>query len=286
MSGGILVSTDWLAARLGDPDIVVLDAAWAVPEAAVSGADMVQAGHIPGARHFDLNVVSDPASPYANMLPSPAHFAACVGALGVDATKTVVVYDSGYVAARVRWMFQQFGHDAVVILDGGLGRWRAEGRPIATGPAAPVTPAVFVARPRASAVVGLAEMRAAVAGGAGQIVDARSPARFSGAEPSGYPGVPGGHMPGAVNVPWSGLLKTTEPYGFADLAATRAQLVAAGVDLDQPVIATCGSGVTACIVLLALERLGLPPGRLYDGSWHEWAQQADTPKIGAGATEV
>jgi thiosulfate/3-mercaptopyruvate sulfurtransferase len=301
-----LVSTDWLAARLGAPDLVVLDAAWAVPEAAMRGAEIYRAGHIPGARHVDLDVISDPTSPYANMLPSAGHFAAIVGALGVDAGKTVVVYDAGYVAARLRWMFRHFGHDAVAILDGGLGRWRAEGRPIETGPGEtglgetgfgekgpgekgpgdPAIPARLVARPRNGAVVGLDEMRTAVAAGAAQIVDARSPSRFSGDEPSGYPGVPGGHMPGAVNVPWSGLLRTAAPYGFVDPDATRAQLRAAGLDLDRPIIATCGSGVTACIVLLALERLGLPPGRLYDGSWHEWAQQPDTPKIGPGAGGV
>lgn len=274
-----LVDPDWLAMNLANPDVVVLDCSWFVPEAGTTGRDAFEAGHIPGARFIDLDAVSDLSSPHVNMLCSPEQFAAEVGALGVGNDSLVVIYDAVYVSARLWWMFRTFGHEKVRILDGGLRRWKAEGRPLETGPAAPVAPVRFTALAAADSVVDWAEVLQAVNTGARQLLDARTPARFTGEMSSGYPGIPGGHMPGAINVSWQDLMAQSGNFTFKSPDEAEALFKAAGVDLDRPIIATCGSGVTACIIAFQLERLGRHDWKIYDASWHQWGQREDLPKV-------
>ena len=271
-----LIETDELTALSGG-DVVVLDCSWYVPDAGRSGHDDFRAGHIPGARFIDLNAVSDPDSPYVNMLPSPEIFAREVGALGIGAETEVILYDAGYVSARLWWMFRTFGHDRVRILNGGWRKWLAEGRPVETGDFATVPPRAFPARLREGRVVALPEMRRLVADGA-SIIDARTAARFDGHEGSGYPGVASGYMPGAINTPWALFYEPAPSHRFVSPARAAEIFAANGVDLSGEVITTCGSGVTASILGFMLEAIGHSDWRLYDGSWHEWGQQADTPK--------
>lgn len=273
-----LVEPQWLEGQLGQGDLVCLDCSWYIPEAGKSALAEFEQGHIPGAQFFDLDAASDPTSAYVNMLPSAAQFAAVASSLGISANTRVVIYDSSYVSARVWWMFRHFGHDTVAVLNGGWKRWHAEARPIETGPATKVQPVVFDARPKAHGVADWVAVQAALGNGGASVVDARTRERFTGELPSGYPGVAGGHMPGAVNVPWSGLLPQSGAFTFADPEAARAVLTDAGVDLEKPVIATCGSGVTAAILLFQMARIGKTDVTLYDGSWHEWGQRDDLPK--------
>ena len=287
MSGGMaresemdefLVEPGWLRDRLDDPGIVVIDCSWYIPEAMRSAREEFAQGHIPGARFFDLDAASDPDSPYVNMLPDAGRFAEVAGGLGIGDETRVVVYDSSYVSARVWWMFRHFGHRRVAVLNGGWKRWQALGLPIETGEAAEVAPARFEARPAPGGVAGWRDVQAALAGGGASVVDARTSGRFIGELPSGYPGVAGGHMPGALNVPWGGLLPQAGDFSFLPPPEARALLTGAGVDLDRPVIATCGSGVTAAILVFQMARLGKTDVTLYDGSWHEWGQRDDLPK--------
>lgn len=273
-----LVEPDWLAANLGQGDVVVLDCSWYIPEAGKSGRSEFEERHIPGARFFDLDAASDAASPYVNMLPSAGQFAAVAGALGIGPQTNVVVCDSSYVSARVWWMFRHFGHDRVAILNGGIKRWQAEGRALERGTAAAVEPAIFTAEPTSSDVASWKDVQAALKTGQFTVLDARTRERFTGQLPSGYPGVAGGHMPGALNLPWSTLLPQSGAYTFVSPEATLQLMSDIGVNLEQPLVATCGSGVTASILLFQLARAGKNDVRLYDGSWHEWGQRDDLPK--------
>lgn len=266
-----VVSAAWLAERLGTPGLVVLDASWYLPAMARDPRAEYAAGHIPGARFFDLDAASDRATQLPHMLAGAAAFGAYVGGLGVGNDDAVVVYDgsgANLSAARVWWMFRVYGHVAVAVLDGGSKRWRAAGRPFDT--AVPeIEPRSFEASLDLSRVRSLAQMDAAVHEGEAQIVDMRSAGRFEGREPEPRPELPSGHMAGARNLPFTELVG---PDGLMlPLDALRERLGRAGIALDRPVIATCGSGTSACTLLLALERLGAPPAALYDGSWTEWA---------------
>lgn len=273
-----LVTTDWLAEHLRDPNLVVLDCSWYLPEAGKHALDDFRQRHIPGARFIDLGIVSDPDSPYVNMLPSAELWSREVGRLGIDNDTTVVVYDAGYVSARLWWMFRVFGHDKVRILDGGLRKWLAEERPTESGDGAPVEAKVFFVDLQPGKVATTDDVRAAIEDKT-TVVDARTAARFDGTEGSGYPGVASGHMPNAVNTPWAKFFDPSRNYAFVD-AETAAKVFAdAGVDVSGPVITTCGSGVTAAILGFMIERAGNAGWKLYDGSWHEWGQRADTPKL-------
>lgn len=267
---GPLVSTDWLAAHLGHPHLVVLDASWYLPTAGRDPRAEYLAAHVPGALWCDIDHLSDPASPLPHMLPSAQALAAALGALGVGDDDAVVVYDgsgANLSAARVWWMLRQLGHDAVAVLDGGIGKWRVEGRAVEAGdarrPAAP-----FTARPHPAWVLSQDDVARNIAAPRFQLVDARAADRYHGRVPEPRPGLRSGHVPGAHNVPYQDLVTadgTLRPP--AELAARFAE---AGVTAEQPVAAYCGSGVSACAVLLALEVLGRRGELLYDGSWTEW----------------
>ena len=274
---GPLVSTAWLADRLGDPRLVVVDASWYLATAGRDAKAEYHAGHIPGARFFDIDALSDQATPLPHMLPPAEFFEATVGALGVGDADTIVVYDgsgTNQSAPRAWWMFRVFGHDRVAVLDGGLGKWKAEGRPLETEHPLP-SPARFTARYRGDWVWSLDQVQANLATHQVQLVDARVAPRFEGSQPEPRPGLRSGHIPGSRNLPWSDLVGPDGTLLPRD--RLRQRLRDAGVDPGRPVVASCGSGVTACAILLALEALDLRDYRLYDGSWTEWGGRDDTP---------
>ena len=273
-----LVGTAWLAERLGSPGMQVLDASWYLPaEQRNAKAEHAQA-HIPGAAYFDIDAICDRGNPLPHMFPTAEQFARDVGQLGIGNSDHVVAYDGGKMTASARcwWMFRAFGHARVSVLDGGMRKWRAEGRPLQAGAVAP-RPASFVARFDAAKVKSLAEMRAIVASHGMQILDARSAGRFNGSEPEPRQGMRGGHMPGALNLPYVELLN---PDGTMQAEAElRALFGKSGLDLGRPVVTSCGSGVSAAVLLLGLTRLGGWDNALYDGSWTEWGGSPDTPIV-------
>ncbi len=275
-----LIETDTLATLLAaepEADRVILDCSWYLPDAGKHALDDFRAGHIPGARFIDLTEISDPTSPYVNMLPTAALFASVAGRLGIGAQTQVIIYDAGYVSARFWWMFRAFGHPNIKILNGGWRKWRAEGRAIETGDASPANPRYFPAKLAANGVASLTNVRQIVENGGTAIIDARTAARFDGHEGSGYPGVASGCMPGAINTPWALFFDASHRFVSPDRAARI--FAERGVDLTGPIVTTCGSGVTASILGFMLEAAGHTDWRLYDGSWHEWGQQPDTPKL-------
>lgn len=270
-----LVSTDWLAARLGDPDIAVVDASWYMPGTEGDAEAEFLAGHIPGAVRFDIDTIADRSSGLPHTLADEAGFASAVGALGISEAQTIVVYDSAglWSAPRVWWNFRVMGAERVHLLDGGLPKWRAEGRPLETGEAR-ITPRTFTPRLDRGAVATLEDVRAAMDADI-QIVDARSPTRYRGEEQEPRPGVQPGHIPGSHNVHYRSLLTPDGRLkGAEDL---REVFGAAGVDPARATITTCGSGVTAAILALGIERLGYEVPRLFDGSWAEWGGRPDVP---------
>jgi thiosulfate/3-mercaptopyruvate sulfurtransferase len=277
------VSTEWLAERLGDPDIAVVDGSWHLPMLKRDARSEYLAAHIPGAVYFDIDAVADTSNPLPHMLPTSDAFAAAVGALGIDDKQRIVVYDSPGLssAPRVWWTFRIMGATQVVILDGGLSKWQAEGRPVDTGDTT-LAPRTFNARFDAAAVFALDQIRDGVAAGAFQFVDARSRERFLGEAAEPRPGVRSGRVPGTCNLPFPELI---EDGPLKDPESVRRAFAAAGVDLDRPIVTSCGSGVTAAILTLALETVGVTGTGLYDGSWAEWGGSDDTEVATGPVTE-
>jgi thiosulfate/3-mercaptopyruvate sulfurtransferase len=272
-----IVSTEWLGAHLGSPDIAIVDASWHLPAARRDAKTEFREGHIPGAQFFDIDDLSDSAATLPHMLPSPEKFSSRMRKLGIGDGKRVIAYDTVglFSAARAWWMFKVFGHDEVAVLDGGLPKWRAENRPIEDGPALKPQERHFTARYRAMMVRGQGDVAAALASGAAQIADARSGSRFRGEEPEPRPGVRPGHMPGARIVHYASLLN---PDGtLKSPAEIEAVFAAADIDLARPVITSCGSGITAAILSLGLTLTGARHHALYDGSWAEWGGDPRAP---------
>ena len=269
------VDADWLQERLGQPGLTIVDASWYLPAQKRDGRAEYDAAHIPGAVFFDHDLVSDQDSALPHTLPSPQAFAQYVGTMGISADDTIVVYDGpGFFSApRAWWMFRVMGVFQVYVLEGGLDRWKAAGRPV-TAQSIKIAPCIFHAEFDAGRVASLADMRRIVGSGESQIADARGPGRFAGTEPEPRAGIRSGHMPGARNVPASALSKDGE---FLPTDRLRQLLTEAGIDLAKPVVTSCGSGITAAAITLALETLGHTDNRLYDGSWTEWGGLADTP---------
>jgi thiosulfate/3-mercaptopyruvate sulfurtransferase len=268
-----LKAPEWLAQHLPDPNVVAVDASYFLPTMKRDAHAEYRSGHIPGAVFFDIEAVCDHSTELPHMLPGPTQFSQAAAALGIGDGDTVVVYDSRglYSAARVWWTFRIFGASSVFILDGGLPRWKAEGRPVETGDVQRA-PRQFHAEMNVGAVAMLADVRMALADGSAQIVDARSAERFAGKGAEPRPGLRSGHMPGSFNVPFERVLDNG---GLATPAQIEAAFKSAGVDLEKPIITSCGSGVTAAILTLALESIGKKPQGLYDGSWSEWGSRPD-----------
>lgn len=272
-----VVSTEWLAKELGRPGLRVIDASWYLPGSGRDAAGDYRAGHIPGAVFFDLDASSDPRSPLPHMLPTEAEFAERMASLGLSDPDDIVVYDGSGVnlsAPRVWWMFRVFGHPRVAVLDGGIGKWRHERRVLETGVVTP-SPGHFTARLDRRGVRDLAEIHANIYQGAEQLVDVRSAGRFTGEEPEPRPGLRGGHIPGSINLPFTELVNADGTLLPPD--ELRRRLLGAGLDLSRPVVATCGSGTSACALVLSLHLLGHTQTAVYDGAWSEWGAREDTP---------
>jgi thiosulfate/3-mercaptopyruvate sulfurtransferase len=272
-----IVETDWLASHLKSPDLVVLDGSWHLPTAGRNAKAEYLAEHIPGALFFDIDDLSDDKSPLPHMLPSTVKFSSRMKKMGIGDGARIVVYDTAgiFSAARVWWTFRAMGHQDVAVLNGGLRKWKAEGRALEDGPPPKRSERHYTPLQNTEIIRDLDEMKALIKKSGAQIVDARPAARFEGREAEPRPGLRSGHMPGAKNVPSQSLLNADGTFkSDADLAQL---FKAAGIDVAKPVVTTCGSGVTASMLALALAVLGQTNAAVYDGSWAEWGQDNGLP---------
>jgi thiosulfate/3-mercaptopyruvate sulfurtransferase len=272
-----VVEPEWLAKQLGRPGLTIVDASWYLPSQGRNAAAEFDAAHIPGAVFFDQDLVVEPGSDLPHTLPRPAVFAQYAGSMGISSDDTIVVYDGlgMFSAPRVWWMFRVMGAAEVFVLDGGFDRWKAAGLPV-TAERTRIAPCIFHTDFDEGRVASLSEMRAIVETGSAQVADARPAGRFAGGDPEPRAGIRSGHMPGAKNVPATSL---SEEGRLLPLDRLRERFEKAGVDLSEPVVTSCGSGITAAVISLALASLGHGANRLYDGSWTEWGGRADTPVV-------
>jgi thiosulfate/3-mercaptopyruvate sulfurtransferase len=269
-AGKWLADTAWLASHLHAPDLVVVDGSMHLPGSGRDAKSEYCAAHIPGALFFDIDAIADRSSPLPHMLPPAAMFASRMKRMGIGDGMHIIAYDGEglYSAARVWWMFRAMGHREVRVLNGGLKKWRAEGRPLEDGPARLRSPRHFTAVRNAELIRDAADVRSLIDSRSAQIVDARDAARFAGRAPEPRPGLRSGHIPGSINVPFASLVNPDGTMRSADELA--AIFATAGVDPAGRVVASCGSGVTAGIIALALAVLGRSDAAIYDGSWSEW----------------
>jgi thiosulfate/3-mercaptopyruvate sulfurtransferase len=276
-TSAFVVSPDWLEQRLGDPGMRIVDASWYLPAQQRDPKAEYAAVHIPGAIFFDQDSIADLSSGLPHTLPSPDAFAKAVGDLGIRETDTIIVYDGPgiFTAPRVWWSLRTMGARNVFVLDGGMDGWKADGRPVTSDVPTP-SPVIFTPTFRAEAVTSFQAMTDIVASGDRQIADARGPGRFTGEEAEPRAGMRSGHMPGAKSLP-SGVF--SQGGKLKSLEELRETIEAAGIDLSKPVVTTCGSGVTAAIISLALQSLGHADNTLYDGSWSEWGSRPDTAVV-------
>ena len=272
-----LVSTEWLAQHLDDPEVGIIDASWYLPAQNRDAVAEYGQAHIPGAVYFDIDEISDTSSDLPHMIPSAEGFAAKVGALGLGNGFRIVAYDSGSMMASCRawWMFRMFGYDDVAVLSGGLAKWRRENRLVESGEVTPV-PRTLTVRFRPELVRSLDQMQENLRSKAAQVLDARSRGRFDGTEPETRPGLRGGHIPGSTCLHYPKLIDP-ETGEFLPADELEAAFEDCGVDLDQPAVGTCGSGVSACVLALGLHLLGHEDYAVYDGSWTEWGSRSDMP---------
>lgn len=272
----LLVSTDWLAQHLNAPDLRVVDASWYLPNEERNPRAEFEGEHIPGAVFFDIDEICDETSDLPHMLPRPEKFASRMRKMGIGDGNRVVVYDGAglFSAARVWWMLRAMGHEDVAVLDGGLPKWKAEGRPLGDMPALP-RERHFTARLNNLMVRSIDQMLANVKSGKEQVFDARAKGRYEGTAPEPRPDSRSGHIPGSHSLPFNTLLNDDQTFKSAE--EVRGILDAAGYDAKKPAVASCGSGVTASVVYLALQLIGHKSIAVYDGSWSEWGMRADTP---------
>lgn len=281
-----IVSTEWLAMHLGEPDLRLVDATWrvlhpvgaSVTSWAVSSPRVAfTQAHIPGAVFFDLDEIADTEASLPQTLPPAEQFERFISELGIGNGDYVIVYGTYNLiaSARVWWMFRVFGHERVAVLDGGFPKWQAEGRPLESNTPTP-TPRRFTAHCRRGLVADLERVRANLTSQRAQVLDARSPGRFAGVEPERRPGLRGGHIPGSLNLPYERLFET-ENGTLLPPEALQRTFDAVGLDVARPVITTCGTGVSAAVLALGLHAIGNRTAAVYDGSWTEWGGRHDTP---------
>ena len=273
-----LVSTEWLTEALGAPDLMVFDATKYLPNEPFDGLTRYREAHIPGARFFDIDVVADPDTSLPHMAPTAGRFARLMGEMGISNATRVIFYDQKGLQSSARgwWLMKLFGHEKAAVLDGGLPKWLAEGRATESGDAKPAAPSSYTPDFRADLVKGIGDVKRIIAHGGALILDARAKGRFDGTAPEPRPGLPSGHMPGAQSLPFNELLNAD--FTMKDAAALRARFAAAGADGSKPIVTSCGTGVTACILALGLKQAGLGDAAIYDGSWTEWAGRPETQK--------
>ncbi len=274
---GPIVTPAWLAEHLGAPGLKLVDASWYLSAEARDPAAEFKAGHIEGAVFFDIDGIKDPDNPLPHMLPNALLFAKAMGDLGLSSRNAIIVYDGTgmFSAPRAWWSLRTFGHDNVAVLDGGMPAWRAAGNGTVSGAATP-EPAIFNASFRPELVRSLEQIRDNLANGGDQVVDARGSGRFLGVDPEVRPGIRSGHIPGSANLPYTELIDSTSNSLLpADKLA--AAFSARGVDLARPTVTSCGSGITAAILALAMYICGHSDAAVYDGSWTEWGGHDDTP---------
>jgi thiosulfate/3-mercaptopyruvate sulfurtransferase len=273
-----LVSTEWLAGALGAPDLMLFDATKYLPNEPFDGLTKYREAHIPGARFFDIDVVADPDTSLPHMAPTAGRFARLMGEMGISNATRVIFYDQKGLQSSARgwWLMKLFGHEKAAVLDGGLPKWLAEGRATESGDAKSAVTTSYTPDFRADLVKGIGDVKRIIADGSALILDARAKGRFDGTVPEPRPGLPSGHMPRAKSVPFNELLNTD--FTMKDAAALRARFAAAGADGTTPIVTSCGTGVTACILALGLKQAGLGDAAIYDGSWTEWAGRPETQK--------